>query len=88
MAYKLITELQYSAMEEFICDTEADVANLPKCSCGSSARVIDTGNLYVVNASCKWTLMPRSGGGGNNDELESALDDIIALQESYIGGVV
>ena len=45
---------------ECIADTEADVDNLPKCSAGSTALVVATGNLYMVNASGKWALF---GGG-------------------------
>ena len=41
---------------EFILDTEADVPNLPDCCPGSSALVVATGNVYMVNASCKWVL--------------------------------
>lgn len=54
MAYKEITELMYASQAEYICDTEADVANLPKCCPGSTAVVVATGNLYVVNASYQW----------------------------------
>ena len=45
---------------ECIADTEADVDNLPKCSAGSTALVVSTGNLYMVNASGEWKLF---GGG-------------------------
>lgn len=40
--------------DEFIADTEADVANLPACCAGSSALVSATGKIYMVNASCQW----------------------------------
>lgn len=39
---------------EFICDSEADVANLPDCCTGSMAVVVDTGAVYMVNASGNW----------------------------------
>ena len=45
---------------EYILDTEADVKNLPECCTGSTAFVVATGNLYMVNASGKWVLV---GGG-------------------------
>lgn len=45
---------------EYILDTEADVANLPKCVTGSVALVVATGNVYMVNASGVWK---RFGGG-------------------------
>ena len=39
---------------EFVCDTEADIANLPECMCGATALVISTGDIYIVNATGKW----------------------------------
>lgn len=39
---------------EFICDSEADVANLPDCCTGSMAVVAATGEVYIVNASGNW----------------------------------
>lgn len=39
---------------DFIVDTEADVANLPECSTGSSALVIESGAVYIVNTSGNW----------------------------------
>lgn len=43
--------------KKFILDTEADVANLPKCCPGSHALVVDGGIIYMVNASGEWTKM-------------------------------
>ena len=40
--------------KEFILDTEADVAELPKCCPGSCALVCSTANVYIVNASGVW----------------------------------
>lgn len=42
--------------KEFICDTVADVANLPKCCAGSTALVVEGGKIYMVNASGEWKL--------------------------------
>lgn len=40
---------------EYILDTEADVASLPNACCvGSVAVVVESGNVYMVNASGKW----------------------------------
>ena len=39
---------------EFICDTEADVENLPQCCPMSTAVVADSGSVYIVNASGNW----------------------------------
>lgn len=39
---------------EFICDNEGDIANLPESICGSTALIIETGDIYIVNASDEW----------------------------------
>ena len=40
---------------EFVCDTVADVANLPECIPGSTAVVV-TGEVYIVNAQGEWVV--------------------------------
>lgn len=59
MAIKLIkkeySDLQGDYKRDYICDTDADVASLPKCRCGSSALVIATGDVHVVNPAGQWT---------------------------------
>lgn len=40
--------------KEFIIDGKADIANLPECCVGSTALVVATGDVYVVNASGEW----------------------------------
>jgi hypothetical protein len=52
--YKRIIKELTSDCKSYICDTEADVENLPTCCCGSSAFVVETGAVYVVNASGVW----------------------------------
>lgn len=47
--------------QKFVCDTEADVANLPKCDPGSCAIVADGGPVYMVNASGNWSRFAESG---------------------------
>ena len=43
---------------EFIMDSAADAANLPKCCTGSTALVADKdGALFMVNASGEWKEM-------------------------------
>ena len=39
---------------EFVCDSESDIVDLPECTCGSTAMIIDTGDIYIVNANGKW----------------------------------
>ena len=58
MAHKKIDEVYCpyvrAMRKEFICDTDADFANLPKCCTGSTAVSVATGNVVVVNASGEW----------------------------------
>jgi hypothetical protein len=42
---------------EYIVDTEADVATLPQCATGSSALVVESGVVYVVNACGEWAVL-------------------------------
>lgn len=60
-------------IKEFIIDSAEDVANLPtnipKIRVGSTALVISSGDLYMLNGDGKWVLLGGSGGsvepGGN-----------------------
>ena len=50
-------------VKEYICDTNADVDLLPLDDTpGSSALVIDSGDLYILNSKHEWK---RQGGGSN-----------------------
>ena len=58
MAFRLINEAYCPCVgeqrKEFICDTDADLENLPSCCVGSSAVSIESGKVYVVNTSGEW----------------------------------
>ena len=41
---------------DYIVDTEADIATLPECCTGSSALVVESGAVYMVNASGVWAV--------------------------------
>jgi hypothetical protein len=44
-------------MGTYICDYEADVPNLPTGkSAGSTATVVETGNVYMLNSYHQWVL--------------------------------
>ena len=64
---------------EFICDTTADVANLPteknKVYPGSAALVASTGDIYILSTSRKWVLF----GAGESDDVPTDID--LASQE-------
>jgi hypothetical protein len=70
MAWKLIdvrvNPLTNKDHNEFICDTDADFADLPKCNPGDTAVSAATGNVYVVNASGEWV---EFGGGGADESI-------------------
>jgi hypothetical protein len=76
----------------YICDYESDIADLPvNKSAGSTAKVVETGNTYMLNNFHQWILQPDSGGtssGGNiiydggNVSSSSGTDTI------YDGGTV
>lgn len=47
---------------EFICDYESDVANLPKDkTVGSSALVLETLNIYMINGEGQWVKLSFGG---------------------------
>lgn len=60
MAIKLVNEAwcacQDDYQKDFICDTDADFANLPKCATGSSAISVASGTIKMVNASGEWAV--------------------------------
>lgn len=39
---------------EYLCDTDADLANLPVSPIGSTAISIESGSVRVVNTSGEW----------------------------------
>lgn len=41
---------------EFICDTDADLANLPEACTGSTALSIESGSVKIVNTSGEWAI--------------------------------
>ena len=65
MAYKLIESEWCGYLDgykkQFVVDTKDDIANLPQCCSGSSALVVNTGEVYMVNASGDWVLFGAEG---------------------------
>lgn len=39
---------------EYICDTDADLVNLPEAPVGSTALSIESGSVRIVNTSGEW----------------------------------
>ena len=46
-------------VNEYICDTVADLDSLPRCAPGSSAVVLEPGNvaIYMKNTEGKWVKL-------------------------------
>lgn len=84
MAYWITGQSQHA--KHFMCDTEADVANLPTTvnrgspqdgvddtntytvQAGSTAKVIATGDKYILQSDIDtWIKQPASGGGGGGE---------------------
>ena len=60
MAYKLVNKEWSPFLDEYtheyIVDTESDIATLPDCAVGSSALVVASATVYMVNASGEWVV--------------------------------
>lgn len=41
-------------MKEYLCDTDADFQNLPKCGTGSTAVSIASGTIKIANTAGEW----------------------------------
>lgn len=83
----------YSDKMEFICETDADVADLPtNCSPTSRARVIESGRNLVLNSEKKWKdYIPTSSeggstGSGSSVEVEVATDEDVAQLTNDVFG--
>ena len=45
----------FPAKKEFICDTAADIQDLPtECAPSSTALVIETGAILILNSAKEW----------------------------------
>lgn len=60
MAFKLVKREYVCYLNKYQCDyivdTDADIADLPEGCTGSSALVVESGSVYMVNASGDWVL--------------------------------
>ena len=41
-------------IKEYVLDTPEDIKALPPCPMGSSALVISTGEVYMINSNKEW----------------------------------
>ena len=49
-------DVQYG-VNEYVCDTANDLATLPRCSMGSVAIIISTGEVYMKNSQNEWVKL-------------------------------
>ena len=49
----------------FVCDTIEDLANLPRCSMGSTCYVIDQAAYYMVNSKGEWISQKKDASNGD-----------------------
>jgi hypothetical protein len=68
----------------YICDYESDVADLPTDkSAGSTATVVATGNVYILNSYGVWVLQPKTSSSSGDSTLPDSGTTI-----RYDGGVI
>ena len=80
----------------FICDFQSDVANLPtNRGVGSTAKVLENGNFYILNSNKEWILQTSSGGGGGLPPEDTTIiydGGVITAEDTntiiYDGGVI
>lgn len=64
-------------VNNYVIDTVDDVANLPVyCAMGSTARVISTGDCYIINSDKQW-VKQSSGSGGSSSSSDDG--DIVVI---------
>lgn len=65
MAIKMISSqwcnVRCAYKKDFLMDTEEDKVDLPECCVGSAAVAVNTGNVFVVNASGEWVTFGSEG---------------------------
>lgn len=57
--YKIVKndkDISYG-VKEFACDTELDILQLPRSEMGSTAFVLETGNVYMANSFGEWVKL-------------------------------
>lgn len=75
--YKQDGETLYG-IKEYILDSPEDVGKLPKdIKAGSTALVITSGDIYILNGRKEWVLLgTESGQGGGSEPSNSSNLDV------------
>lgn len=78
--YKQDGETLYG-IKEFVLDTKEDLQNLPtNIKAGSSALIISTGAVYMLNGSKEWVeigAVAANEGGSVSPELENEIQQFM-----------
>lgn len=76
--YKQDGEILYG-IKEFVLDSEDDIKDLPvhKVHIGSTALVIPTGNIYMLNGEKKWVVVGGSNSSGEGSATDCACEEIL-----------
>lgn len=73
-------------MAEFLCDYDSDVNSLPtSCGAGSTARVVESGDIYILNNSHEWVKQPKNSGGGSSSSSEG---EIVVLGDTSANDIL
>lgn len=87
MAYKMtkVGSLDNETSNEFFCDTEADLNNIPMnlINLGSVAVVIDGMEIYIANSKKEWVNFGGSSSddGTSSPEVDQGQADSMVLGE-------
>lgn len=86
MAYKMTKRgsLDNEITNEFFCDTETDLNNIPKdlVNLGSVAVVIDGMEIYIANSKQEWVSFGGSSDdGASSPEVDQGQADSMILGE-------
>ncbi len=72
--------------QEFVCDTRADVANLPtqttennRCVTGSTAFVIEDSSEWMLNSLGEWKVTTKAAGSASGGGGETG---VVTIEES------
>lgn len=73
-------------MAEFLCDYDTDVASLPtSCGPGSTAKVVENGDYYILNNNHEWVKQPKNSGGGGSSSSEG---EIVVLGDTSANDIL
>lgn len=88
--YKQDGETLYG-IKEYLLDTVDDLSSLPdNIRIGSSALILSTGDLYILNGEKKWVLFAfeSSSSSGSDSDSSDALDKLLSKYDANADGKI